>query len=572
MTHQPWFEGHSKSTDQRRVIVFLGPSLSKPAAQSIYPDATYLPPAACGDVLRAIRLRPSLIAIIDGLFESTPSVWHKEILLALENGIQVVGASSMGALRAAELAEFGMQGFGRIFEQYQCGALTDDDEVAVLHGPPELGSLVLTDALVNIRATLDAAIDAGIVTPSIVDEVLASAKATFYWERRLRDICQHATAANPANRHSIEELLLWCERGNYVDLKKQDARGLLAELHRMQNRSNSRPPRVSVHRTVFLRSLSGAIAVRPLPWNLPELPLHERVARHARYSGHVYLGLRRLASILGVIYSIRTRQHANDPQTSGCSGTASSDGSVAVPAAWAEENDVAPCEIETTWRRLTMAMPEAGRPNNESATAYATAFMRLDGIYVPELTSSNVPCAASGELTASKLYELVGALWQVIEDAAAARHLAMTPTELQARADSFRRVRGMNTKASTQLWMKNNELDDYSFSELIRIEWLETLLTDVDNCHAMGGGDVAWEGVSLLRDALCLSGAYAILKASLLGLPNQSCAWVDTAIAETRDGLRKLSGTARREALAQLDFAPNEEHGMVDFLHPAIVS
>ena len=70
------------------------------------------------------------IGIIDGYFENIPSVWHKEILWAMSQGIHVFGSASMGALRAAELAPFGMEGVGAIFEAYRDGWLEDDDEVA----------------------------------------------------------------------------------------------------------------------------------------------------------------------------------------------------------------------------------------------------------------------------------------------------------------------------------------------------------------------------------------------------------------------------------------------------------
>ena len=60
----------------------------------------------------------------------------------------------MGALRAAELHVFGMQGVGRIFEAYRDDSLEDDDEVAVLHAPEEAGFLPLSEPMVNIRTTL----------------------------------------------------------------------------------------------------------------------------------------------------------------------------------------------------------------------------------------------------------------------------------------------------------------------------------------------------------------------------------------------------------------------------------
>ena len=104
------------------MIVFLGPSLAASEAQSIAP-CTLMPPARQGDVWRALKLRPRAIALIDGIFESQPSVWHHEILDALDAGVPVFGGASMGALRAAELHRWGMVGTGRIFRWYRDGEL-----------------------------------------------------------------------------------------------------------------------------------------------------------------------------------------------------------------------------------------------------------------------------------------------------------------------------------------------------------------------------------------------------------------------------------------------------------------
>ena len=46
-----------------------------------------------------------------------------------------MGASSMGALRAAELSQFGMVGIGEVYQAFKLGRLEDDDEVAIVHGP-----------------------------------------------------------------------------------------------------------------------------------------------------------------------------------------------------------------------------------------------------------------------------------------------------------------------------------------------------------------------------------------------------------------------------------------------------
>ena len=96
-----------------------------------------------------------MIGLVDGRYEDVAAVWHKEILYAIGEGVQVFGAASMGALRAAECADFGMIGVGAVFERYRSGELEDDAAVAQLHAPAELGYLPLTEALVNVEATIE---------------------------------------------------------------------------------------------------------------------------------------------------------------------------------------------------------------------------------------------------------------------------------------------------------------------------------------------------------------------------------------------------------------------------------
>src|SRR5437762_13530615 len=143
-------------------VIFAGPSLPQ-AFRPDDPALEWRPPVKQGEVYEAALARPAIIGIIDGYFEATPTVWHKEILWAMSQGIHVYGSASIGALRAAELHHFGMVGIGRIFAAYRDGILTDDDAVAVLHGPDELGYSAATEAMVNIRATLDKAVSEGVV-------------------------------------------------------------------------------------------------------------------------------------------------------------------------------------------------------------------------------------------------------------------------------------------------------------------------------------------------------------------------------------------------------------------------
>ena len=215
-------------------VVFVGPTLPTAALPAI-PDLVALPPVAQGDLYRAAQRRPRAVGIIDGYFEGVPSVWHKEILWAMTQGIHVFGSASMGALRAAELCDFGMQGVGRIFEAYRAGTLPpyagpfeDDDEVAVIHGPGETDYLALSEAMVNIRATLAKAEAEGVVDAASRDALAALAKGLFYRDRSYERLLTLATEASlPASQ--LAALGAWLPAGR-IDQKRLDAEAMLAAM------------------------------------------------------------------------------------------------------------------------------------------------------------------------------------------------------------------------------------------------------------------------------------------------------------------------------------------------------
>ena len=174
-----------------KIIAFAGPSIARDAVEAVA-NVECRPPVSQGDVYHAAKTAPDVIAIIDGFFEGVPSVWHKEILWALSQGIQVYGASSMGALRAAELHPFGMRGVGEIFAGYRDGIYEDDDEVAVLHGPAELNYMPLSLPMVNARATIDSAAKNSIISQPAAAALIQIAKSIFYQQRDWREIARQA--------------------------------------------------------------------------------------------------------------------------------------------------------------------------------------------------------------------------------------------------------------------------------------------------------------------------------------------------------------------------------------------
>lgn len=145
-----------------RRFLFAGPTLPDAARLVAGTDISVLPPVAAGDLLR-LKVSPGdVVGIVDGYFHQVGAVRHKEILTLLGGGVRVLGAASMGALRAAELDVFGMEGVGGVYADYRDGRLDADDEVTLVHGTAEEGYRPLSEPLVCIRATLAGAVAEGV--------------------------------------------------------------------------------------------------------------------------------------------------------------------------------------------------------------------------------------------------------------------------------------------------------------------------------------------------------------------------------------------------------------------------
>lgn len=244
------------------VYVFLGPTLT-PAEASTHLDAVYLPPVQQGDVLRLLGDRPRVIGIVDGLFRTVPSVWHKEILVALERGVHVFGAASMGALRAAELSRFGMRGIGRIYEQFADGTFEDDDEVAVLHASAELGFRELSVAMVNVRDAIEQAVVAGVIDRPDGELLVRHAKATHYAQRSFDALVRQARTSWPEARATALASFL---QSYGPSLKQRDAIEMLDAIAELVKQDP--PPyrgATPVEQTAFLHALHAEADERRAP-------------------------------------------------------------------------------------------------------------------------------------------------------------------------------------------------------------------------------------------------------------------------------------------------------------------
>jgi len=217
--------------NDKKIVVFTGTSISHSEARTLL-DATYMPPIFRGNIDEVLRQGYKIIGIIDGIFFNRAAVAHKEILRALESGVKVVGGGSMGALRASELDVHGMIGVGRVYEWYRDGVIEDDDEVAVATNPDTFEPVSVP--MVNIRETLKAACENGIITSVVCQELINIAKKTQYGQRSYLGTVRNGIKAGLFSEDVGTKLLDYC-RNQETDVKKEDAIMVLNKIKEIAN-------------------------------------------------------------------------------------------------------------------------------------------------------------------------------------------------------------------------------------------------------------------------------------------------------------------------------------------------
>lgn len=225
-----------------KTVVFAGPSIHG-LDLGRFSELTFLPPAAAGDLLAVVRSGAKAIGLVDGLYGDCAAVWHKEILYALSLDIAVLGAASMGALRAAECHAFGMIGVGQIFRQYSEGERVSDADVALSHAPAELGFSPLTVSLVDAEATIAAC--ETMLGRGQRARLTEAARELHFTRRSWKAVVDRA-GLDPG----VASILA----GNLVSVKREDAR-LLLEMLVQGSVAGKQPSGWSFQDTVFFRQL-----------------------------------------------------------------------------------------------------------------------------------------------------------------------------------------------------------------------------------------------------------------------------------------------------------------------------
>lgn len=202
-----------------KVVVYAGPTIAPDAVSAVLPDAQVQAPLARGDLLAGNWNPGDTAVIIDGYFREQRSVGHKEVLWLLSQGVRVIGAASMGALRAAELSPYGMQGVGEVYAMYASNEIDGDDEVGVLHGPAAMGYPPQTVALVSLRYGCKEGSAAALIPEGVGRRIVEAAKALPFTHRTWQEI---GSRLGQEDQDSLALLKQRISCGEW-DLKRLDA-------------------------------------------------------------------------------------------------------------------------------------------------------------------------------------------------------------------------------------------------------------------------------------------------------------------------------------------------------------
>ncbi|HEX8213793.1 MAG TPA: TfuA-like protein [Longimicrobium sp.] len=212
--------------------VFAGPTVTRAEILAVLPGCTVIPPVSAGDL---VRLRPragDVVGLIDGFFRERGAVRHKEILDLIDRGVRVLGAASMGALRAAELHPFGMEGVGEVFRLFASAELEGDDEVALLHLDEERGYRPITVPLVNMRHALARARDRDVISRALAAALVAAAVELPFGSRTYQAVFERAVRSGTPLA-ALQPLRSFLASARH-DLKHDDALLLIEHLARAE--------------------------------------------------------------------------------------------------------------------------------------------------------------------------------------------------------------------------------------------------------------------------------------------------------------------------------------------------
>ncbi len=246
---------------EKRVAVFCGPSLP-PCDRIGRDELVYLPPASRNDVFAAAKEYDAVL-LIDGVFHHDLAPSPKECYAATLHA-RMFGASSMGALRAAECAPYGFTPLGAIANWYVAEKIDGDDEVALLTHPETFESL--TVPMVNVRHVARLLYRCAAMTRAEHDVLIDRARRIFYMDRTWEDVYECVPL------HAREAFISIARA--HGDLKRWDARFAMRTVLRFIERTAAAPRSHAASPTVRAIAQHDSIDTSPivLPQSVPKAP------------------------------------------------------------------------------------------------------------------------------------------------------------------------------------------------------------------------------------------------------------------------------------------------------------
>lgn len=196
----------------RRVTLFAGPSSYGVARSALLRRGErWRPPVGRGDIDRLVEADPpGVLVVCDGVFQSRPAVSHAELCRAIDAGWSVWGVASLGAIRAYELRDEGMHGFGWVRALFDRLPDLGDDEMCLLHAP-QRPWFPLSEALVNLRYALECRAAGLGIGVRAQQALIAALRGLWFGDRtepRIRAAMHAAAGIPPA---AADALLAWLE-------------------------------------------------------------------------------------------------------------------------------------------------------------------------------------------------------------------------------------------------------------------------------------------------------------------------------------------------------------------------
>jgi hypothetical protein len=205
-----------------KTIIFAGPSISHQQLAGLT-RADIAPPIRRGDIDKFFGY--DVFVILDGEFSQSFSVSPKEILSALKASKTVIGASSMGALRASELDSCGMIGVGWVYEYFASVSVRRDDDVALAYSPVDLSPITIPTIDIEYWTSLLA--KKNVISPAEKKIICRTARKIFYSDRTERVLMRELERTIGVNRL---QYLLGHTSGVVPNIKHLDAKTAL-KLH-----------------------------------------------------------------------------------------------------------------------------------------------------------------------------------------------------------------------------------------------------------------------------------------------------------------------------------------------------